>query len=418
MYALVDCNNFYASCERVFRPDLTDKPIVVLSNNDGCVIARSREAKAFIPMGAPVFQYEEVIRKHDIRVFSSNFALYGDMSNRVMSILSGEAPEIEVYSIDEAFLKYGKSPYMDFTQEGIRLIEKVKRSTGIPVSIGIAPTKVLSKVANRIAKKFPGRTRGCHVIDTEEKRLKALRWLPVEDVWGIGRRHGKKLKKAGIHTAFDFTMLNDVWIRKHMQVTGLRIKRELLGEPVLDLEVATKRKSIATTRTFEKNYTEFEDIKERIVTFAVSNAQKLRRQDSVCHTMMVFIRTNTHRNDLAQYARNIVFRLPYASRSDMELARFAVEGLKKIFKPGYAYKKAGVVVMDITDESERQLQLFDESNPKHEPLMQAMDKINNTYGDSIVKLASQDLQHTWKMRREHLSPRYTTRLSDIIQVNV
>ncbi|NNK82568.1 MAG: Y-family DNA polymerase [Flavobacteriaceae bacterium] len=417
MFALVDCNNFYASCERVFRPDLNEKPVVVLSNNDGCVIARSNEAKLLgIPMGAAAFKFKETLEKHTIAVFSSNYALYGDMSNRVMNLLTSFTPEIEVYSIDEAFLKFENCNYINFYTYGAKIQQTVTKSTGIPISIGFAPTKALAKVANRIAKKFNNKFKGVYIIDTEGKRIKALKWLNVEDVWGIGRRHAKRLNKLGITTAYQFTQQSDQWVRKHMSVVGLRLKHDLEGKPTLDIETIKTKKNIATTRSFDKNYSDFEKIKERVSTFSISCAEKLRKQKSNCNALMVFLHTNGHRKDLPQYRRNIVIKTPFPTNSSMELSDFAIQGLKRIFKDGYQYKKAGVIVMDITPEHEQQIRLFENSNPKHKSLMHAVDKLNKTIGQDKVKLASQDLKRTWKMRQEKLSPRYTTQLDEIIKV--
>lgn len=419
MFALVDCNNFYASCERLFRPDLNGKPVVVLSNNDGCVIARSNEAKAAgIPMGAPAFKFKEIFKQHNIAVFSSNYALYGDMSGRVMNVLSSFAPEMEIYSIDEAFLKFERCDHIDFPSYGLEMRKVVTKSTGIPVSIGFANTKALSKIANKIAKKFDKKTGGVYIIDTEEKRTKALKWTQIGDVWGIGRRHAERLKNKGILDAYSFTQLPDEWVRKHMSVVGLRLKYELLGKPMLDMEEKKAKKNIATTRTFEHNYTALSDIKERVSTFSVTCAEKLRRQKSNCNAIMVFLHTNGHRQDLPQYGRNIVVKLPYPTNSSIELSHFANKGLQQIFRQGYAYKKAGVIVMDITPEKERQIKLFENSNPRHKTLMATMDKLNKSIGQNKIKLGSQDLDRTWKMNQERLSPRYTTQLKEIITVKV
>jgi DNA polymerase V len=418
MFALVDCNNFYASCERVFRPDLKEKPIVVLSNNDGCIIARSNEAKSLgIPMGAPVFEYETLIEKNKVNVFSANFALYGDMSQRVMGILGEYTPELEIYSIDEAFMKlqgFEKFNLQTYAEE-IQL--NVSKWTGIPISIGIAPTKALSKVANRIAKKFPKETKSVHIIDTEEKRIKALKWLKVEDVWGIGRQHSKRLNALNINTAYDFTQMTDSWVRKHLSVVGLRLKHDLEGIPTLDFEEVLPKKNIATTRSFEKLYTEFDEIKERITTFAVSCSEKLRRQKSACNSLMVFLHTNGYRQDLPQYSRNIIVKLPFPSNSSIELAKFATEALAKIFKKGYSYKKAGVIVMEFSQEDNVQLNIFENSNLKHIPLMKSIDRINAMYGQQKVRLASQDIKKVWKMKQLRLSPRYTTNINEIIIIN-
>ena len=295
---------------------------------------------------------------------------------------------------------------------------KVQKWTGIPISIGIAPTKALSKLANRIAKKFPEKTNGVYIIDTEEKRIKALKWLKIEDVWGIGRQHTKRLHAQNIFTAFEFTQLADEWVRKNLAIVGLRLKHDLQGIPTLDLDELQPKKNIATTRSFEDNYTKFEQLKERIATFASSCAEKLRKQKSSCQSLMVFIHTNRHRKDLPQYSRNIVIKLPFPTNSSIELATFAIQGLKRIFKEGYAYKKAGVIVQDFTPETVTQTNLFESRNERHIPLMQAIDKVNKQYGQQKIRLASQDLKRVWKMKQEKLSPCYTTKLSDIITVQV
>lgn len=417
MYALVDCNNFYASCERVFRPNLRDKPIVVLSNNDGCVIARSNEAKALgVPMGAPAFKFKELFDKNNIHVFSSNYALYGDMSHRVMSLLSNFAPDIEIYSVDEAFLHFKGFDLFELQSYAKTIKKTVDKGTGIPISIGIAPTKALSKVANRIAKKFPKETGGIYIIDTEEKRIKALKWLAVEDIWGIGRQHSKRLQAQNIRTAFDFINLHDNWVRKHFSVVELRLKHELEGKPTLDLETVQAKKSIATTRTFDRMHTDIDSIKERVSTFAVSCAEKLRKQQSCCNAVMVFLHTNWHRKDLPQYGKNIVIKTHYPTNSSIDLMKYAIQGLEHIFMEGYHYKKAGVIVMEFTPENIKQFTLFTAENPKHIPLMKTIDSLNKRIGQNKVKFASQDLGRTWKMKQEKLSPRYTTKLTEIITI--
>jgi len=417
MFALVDCNNFYASCERVFRPDLNGKPVVVLSNNDGCVIARSNEAKKFVPMGAVAYQYQNIFTENNINVFSSNYALYGDMSSRVMTILSNYSPDMEVYSIDEAFLQFKGFDYFNLAEVGKEMRYKVTKGTGIPISIGFAPTKALAKVANKIAKKFPERTGGVHIIDSEEKRIKALKWLPIEDVWGIGRQHAKRLMAIGVKTAYDFSILSDIWVKKNMAIVGLKLKEELNGNSVLQLDEIKPKKNIACTRSFETNYTKLEQISERVSTFAVTCAEKLRSQKSCSNSIMVFVHTNGHRQDLPQYSKNIVIKLPYATNSSIVLSDYAVKGLKCIFKEGFQYKKAGVIVLDFTPEQNYQATLFDNQNPKHAKLMATMDRTNNRIGSTKLKLASQDIGRTWKMRQERISKRYTTRLEEIITIN-
>lgn len=415
MFALVDCNNFYASCERVFRPDLIEKPIVVLSNNDGCVIARCNLAKAAgIPMGAPAYKYQSLFTEKGVEVFSANFALYGDMSQRVMNLLGDYSPDMEIYSIDEAFLRFSPRNILCLQQVGVDICRRVSKGTGISVSIGIAPTKALAKVANRIAKKFVDRTNNVYIIDTEEKRIKALRWLKIADVWGIGRKLSFKLKTENVETAFDFTQLPDFWIKKHLTIVGLRLKKDLQGIPTLDLEATQLKKNIATTRSFETNYVKFEQVAERVTTFAVICAEKLRRQGSYCNSLIVFINTNRHRSELPQYNRSICLKLPFSTNSGIELSKFALQGLSKIFKEGYAYKKAGVIVQDFSPE--KQANLFEQSDERHAKLMATIDKLNTSYGQQKIRLASQDLDRVWKMRQERLSPCYTTKLSDIIEV--
>ncbi len=419
MFALIDCNNFYASCERAFRPDLKGKPIVVLSNNDGCVIARSNEAKAVgIPMGAPAFEFEKLFQQYGVHVFSANFALYGDLSHRVMTILSDYSPDIEIYSIDEAFLKLNGFDFFNLQDYGEEMRFKVTKWTGIPISVGIAPTKALAKVANRIAKKYPEQTKGVYIIDNEEKRIKALKWLKIEDVWGIGRQHAKRLQAQQILTAYDFTLLDNNWVQKHLTIVGLRLKLDLQGIPTLDLEEIQAKKNIATTRSFETNYTDFEQLAERVCTFASSCAEKLRKQKSCCNSLMVFIHTNSHRKDLPQYSRNIVVKLPYATNSSIELAKFAKQALQRIFKPGCHYKKAGVIVQHFTPQSITQKTLFESSDERHQPLMEAIDQMNLLFGQQKIRLASQDPKRVWKMKQEKLSPRYSTNLNDIITIHL
>jgi DNA polymerase V len=418
MFALVDCNNFYASCERVFRPELNGQPVVVLSNNDGCVIARSNEAKAFgIPMGAVAFQYRKQFEEHNIHVFSSNYALYGDMSQRVMNILGQFTPEVEVYSIDEAFLKFNGFEHYDLQAYGVEMRKRIQKWTGIPISVGFAPTKALSKVANKIAKKFPEKTNGSYVIDSEEKRLKALKWTKIEDVWGIGFQHAKRLKALNVHTAYDFTQLPDEWVRKQMSVVGLRLKHELEGKPRLDMELPQTKKNIATTRSFEKAIYTFEELRERITTFSVICSEKLRKQGSCCHSLVVMLKTNKYREGVTRYYYHRVMMLPYASNSALTLTKFAVQGLQELFQEGLEYKKAGIIVGDLIPENQRQFHLFEDEDPRHLPLMRAIDATNKKLGQTKIRMAGQDPKRTWKMRQEHLSPRYTTHLNDVITVS-
>ncbi|NVJ63342.1 MAG: Y-family DNA polymerase [Flavobacteriaceae bacterium] len=416
MIALVDCNNFYASCERVFQPQLNNTPVVVLSNNDGCVIARSDESKALgIPMGAPIFKLKELVQKNQIKCFSSNFPLYGDMSSRVMQILSSFTPEIEIYSIDEAFLSLEGFKEEELEAYAAQMKKKVEQYTGIPISIGIAPTKALAKVANRIAKKFKERTKGVYLIDNEQKRIKALKWLKIEDVWGIGRQHSKRLQLKRVYTAWDFTQLNDAWVRKELSVVGLRLKRELEGQQSLFLEQPQNKKSIATTRSFKTNISDLETLEERVATFAVHCAEKLRKQKSSCSMISVFLRSNPFDKSQPYVFRNTTISLPYSSDSSILIASYAQKALRHIYKSGVPYKKAGVLVLGLRPNETQQLNLFCDTQPKHKDLMRVMDKMNNRYGKAL-QLASQNLTGKWIMRQENLSQRYTTDINELIQV--
>lgn len=417
MFALVDCNNFYASCERVFKPQLNGKPIAILSNNDGCVISRSDEAKALgLPMAAPAFKYEAFFKANNIHVFSSNYPLYGDMSSRVMSILEQFTPDVEVYSIDEAFLQFKGFDDYNFNTYGNEIRHRILKWTGIPTCVGIAPTKALSKVANKIARKFPKQTNGVFVIDSEEKRLKALKWIPIEAVWGIGRGLQKRLKAKHCKTAFDFTQLPDDWILKQFSITEWRLKKDLEGIPKLTLDCREIKRAIATTRSFEYTYSDIDNIKERISTFATSCAEKLRKQGSCCHVIIVQLSSDRHKKDLPQHRTSKVVSLPYATNSSLIISNCAIEAVSSIFKTGIKYKRAGVIVSGLVPADNHQLDLFVHENPKHASLMHTMDALNEKYETYKIKIGNQDLKRTWKMRQERLSPRYTTNINEILTV--
>ena len=418
MFALVDCNNFYASCERIFQPTLEGKPIAILSNNDGCVIARSNEAKALgLPMGAPAHKFASFFRQHNVRVFSSNYPLYGDMSQRVMDVLRQFTPEVEVYSIDEAFLHFEGFQHCDMEVYAQQMRKRVRKWTGMPVSIGLGPSKGLAKVANRVAKKFAGKTNGVYVIDSEEKRVKALKWLPIADVWGIGRQHARRLAFSNVKTAYDFTQLSDEWVRKHMSVVGLRLKKDLEGTATIPMEmVPSPKKAIATTRSFESLITSYEEMRERISTYATLCAEKLRKQDSNCHAVYVFVRSNPFMPDLPQYRNGILIPMPFASQSSLTVSKYALKGLERIYKNGIQYKKAGVMVTGIIPKNAQQLTLFDKEDARHDALMQRIDHLHRKYGPHKIKLANQDLSRTFKMKQAHLSPRYTTDINNVITV--
>jgi DNA polymerase V len=391
---------------------------VVLSNNDGCVIARSQEAKNLgIEMGAPAFLFTKQFKDHDIHVFSSNYALYGDMSSRVMALLERYTPEMEVYSIDEAFLKFEVYGNLDLKRTAVEMKSLVTKGTGIPISIGIAPTKALAKMANKMAKKFQKATGGVYVIDNQDTLINVLAFFNIGDVWGIGRAHEKRLRAMGVETVLDFTLIPEEWIKKNMSIVGLRLQKELAGMQTLDLEDTKAKKNIAVTRSFNENYLEFDKVKERVITFATICAERLRKQNSCCNVIQVFVHTNHFRPEQPQYNKAITVNLPYPTNSSIEMANFAVDALKRIYKEGFAYKKAGVIAMDFTPEAFKQQMIFENSDPRHAHLMAVMDKINKVLGQQKVKLASQDLDRVWKMKREKLSPRYTTRLDEIITLN-
>jgi len=419
MIGLVDCNNFYVSCERVFDPSLNGKPVIILSNNDGCAISRSNEAKALgVKMGAPAFQIRKLIHDYDIRVLSSNYTLYGDMSHRVMCLLNKFVPEIEVYSIDEAFLFFHGMEHTDLHEYGRRVIHTLTRDTGIPVSLGIAPTKALAKVANKLAKKIP-ESKGVYIIRPEMIE-DVMRNYPVGDVWGIGAQHANLLKKHGIVTAWDFTQTPKEWVRKHLTVVGLRLWDELQGNRRISAEPdIPDKKNICTSRSFGNMQTEYLPIEEATATYAARCAEKLRKQNSCAKVMMVFLHTNQFRSDLPQYARNIVITLPVATNSTMELVHFAKAGLRKIYQNGYSYKKSGIIVSDFVPETDVQQNLFDHKDmKKHAAIMQVIDAVNSQHGRDTLRIATQGFSAKWKLRQENLSKCYTTRWSEIINVRV
>lgn len=416
MYALVDCNNFFASCERVFQPKLQKVPVVVLSNNDGCVIARSNESKALgIKMGVPYFQIKELQKQHNIHVCSSNYTLYGDLSNRVMNLLKTFSPDTEVYSIDESFLKFHGFEHFDLDAIGLEMHRTVKKGVGIPISIGFAPTKSLAKVANKIAKKFPERCKNYYIIDTDEKRIKALKWTEIGDVWGIGRQFSKKLKSIGVHNALQFTQLNDAYVRKEFSVVGLRLKHDLEGKPTIEFEDIKPKQNIATTRSFDVMMTDIKDLSERVSTFSALAGVKLRSQQSNCELVHVFLQSNRFRQDLPQYNSCKTVKIPFPTSSTFIINEYAQKALQEIYKEGIPFKKAGVILMGITQDETQQLSMFEYENPKEKVVMKVIDKLNLKLGEK-VKFGNMDLQRKWKMRQEHLTPQYSTNLDHIITV--
>ena len=416
MIALVDCNNFYASCERIFRPHLAKKPVAVLSNNDGCVIARSNESKSLgLKMGEPIFKKRHLVDRHNIHLFSSNFALYGDISKRVFDIVARDVPAYEIYSIDEAFLDFSgiKDPY----NYAIHLRDKVRRWTGVPISIGISYTKTLSKVAGHIAKKSDDGV--CYLKD-KSQISDILGKLPLDEIWGVGVRYAIKLKKYGIHTASDLLECDETWVRKMMNVVGLRMVRELKCIPHFNLEEdRSMKKSICTSRSFSVEVKEYSRMSEYVSMFASRCSEKLRSEQACARSISVFMYTNRFRPRARQYSGYFSMDFHTASSDAITVTKLAIECLKKIFKSGYSYKKAGVTLSGIVPRNQVQLSLFDSSDrKKSDKLMETMDAINGNMGRDILKLSSSGINNKWKIGKERLSPCYTTRWSDILKIRV
>ncbi|TDB60074.1 Y-family DNA polymerase [Arundinibacter roseus] len=419
MYALIDCNNFYASCERVFNPKINGKPIVVLSNNDGCVIARSNEAKALgIEMGTPGFLNEELFQKNNIHVYSSNYALYGDMSARVMQVLYSMVPAMEIYSIDEAFVELGNMPYTNVTELALNIKNTIFQYTGIPVCIGIAPTKTLAKIANRFAKKRSDN--GVYIIGNETIREYTLSQTQVDDVWGVGRQYANLLREYNINTALELANANLNWIKKHMSIVGERMVRELCGQSCYQLDDQPQpKKGICTSRSFGHPVTEFKVLEEAVATFAARCAEKLRRQNSAANLIHVFVFTNRFRTDQPQYHGNRVIQFPVASNSSIEMIAYALKALKIIFREKYNYKKAGVMVSGIVPEGQIQTDLFAFDEKKRaidRKAMMALDKLNRRMGRDSIKVAKMGYDRSWHLKQERRSRRYTTRWEELLEV--
>lgn len=417
MFGLLDCNNFYASCERVFNPSLNGRPVVVLSNNDGCVIARSSEAKLLgIPMGEPAYKLKELIESNQVTVFSSNYVLYGDMSHRVMNTIAEFVPEMEIYSIDEAFLLFDGFENIDLKALGEKIVRTTTRNTGIPVSLGIAPTKTLAKVASKFAKKYKD-YKGVCIIDTEDKREKALKLTKVGDVWGIGRQFSKKLEYYSVNTAWDFTQRTKSWVRHTMGVVGERTWLELRGTPCVEMDRPTAKKSICTSRSFGEKLTELAPVSEAVANFAAGCAEKLRKQHSYGCVLTVFLQTNPFATNQAQYFNQSVMQLSVPTNDTAEIINVALTGLRSIFKSGYLYKKAGVIISEVIPERPLQADLFDtRDREKYNRVMMVMDSLNASYGRQKVKIAAQGFDRKWKLKNEKLSPCYTTKLGDVLVI--
>lgn len=422
LYGLADCNNFYCSCERVFHPDLIGKPVVVLSNNDGCVIARSEESKALgIKMGEVFYQVKEKLEQNNVAVFSSNYNLYGDMSRRVMSILAKYSPKIDVYSIDETFLDFSgmntSETFIEYCREMVRYIHK---GTGIPISLGIAPTKTLAKMASKFAKKHKG-YKGVCLIDTDEKREKALKLFPVEDVWGIGYRSVERLHNQGIKTAWDLTQKSESWIKRELTITGVRTWKELRGESCISTEELPHKQSICTSRSFaEQGLNRLADVEEAVANFAAQCARKLREQHTVCNSITIFLHTSRFREDVPQSYIYHSTNLQVPTNNQQELISYAVKMLRANWKEGnFHYKKAGVIVWGICRDDAIQGNLFDTVNRnKQAALAKAIDAINRKNGHNKIRVAVQGDEKGWQLKREYISQQYTTNLDEVIVLKV
>ena len=419
MIALVDCNNFFVSCERAFRPDLDGKPVVVLSNNDGCVVSRSNESKAMgIAMGTPYFKVKHLVENGQLTVFSSNYALYGDLSNRVMSILADSVPKIEIYSIDEAYLHIEGIPPEKIPALCRNLTVKIRQWVGIPVSIGVGPTKTLAKIASHFAKKYKG-YKGVCMMDTDDKRIKALQLTPIDDVWGVGRRLAPKMLEWGIGTAYDFTQRPKEWVRERLGVNGLRTWEELRGRPCIDEDASERRKSICTSRSFADMIQRQEELELRVSDFAAVCAKKLREEGSAAYDVTTFLYTNRFRDDLQQYFPSMTIRLNVAANSTQEIVSAALKAFRLIYRSSYQYKKAGVVVGNIIPAEAVQGAIFDfdeQARRKNDRISKVMDSLG---GESkLLRLGVQRPGHYADgIRSEHCSGLYTTSLDEIIKVH-
>ncbi len=414
MFALVDGNNFYVSCERLFRPELNGKPVVVLSNNDGCIISRSNEAKALgIKMGVPYFKVKELIEKEQVAVFSSNYTLYADISARLMNNLARFTPEVEVYSIDECFLRFKGMEHLEGYAHQMR--QSVIQNTGIPVSIGIAPTKTLAKLANKKAKK---RESGVCVLESEESISEAVKDFPIADLWGIGRAYQAKLELDYIFTAGQLRKQSEAWVKNKLTIQGLRMWHELWGRSCIPLkEVLERKQAICTSRSFSKLTNNLDELIEATTAYASRLAEKLRADTSCATVLTVQLFTNRFRKDLPQYnpARPLALNHPINNTPD--IVKASVKGLKSIYDPRFHYSKVAVIVTGLIPEQEVQLNLFTEWNgPKNNQVSELLDRINKYYGSGTLRLASEGFRKPWAMKRENVSPNYTTDWGDILRV--
>ncbi|RYY57216.1 MAG: Y-family DNA polymerase [Chitinophagaceae bacterium] len=418
MFALVDCNNFYCSCERVFDPSLNNRPVVVLSNNDGCVIARSDEAKALgIVMGTPEYMVRDLIREHHVAVFSSNYTLYGDMSDRVMKILASFVPRLELYSIDEAFLDLSDLAYADLLQLGLRIKRAVTLQTGIPVSVGIAPTKTLAKMANRYIKKHD-KNLGVHWVAGDRLVSEMLAATEVGDIWGVGHEYAAMLGRAGFRTAGELAAAPADWMRQHMTVVGERLWNELNGRPSISWDFEPrKKKNICTSRSFARHTQDKTILAEALSNHAASCALKMRNEKSCARFLNIFINTNPFRAADQQFSHSIDIEMQTATNNAPEIIRYCLKGLDLIYRPGLNYMKCGVTVGGFVPEGSVQAALFDESNrPRDKKIMETMDKLNQSLGREIVRFAVQGFEKRYRLKTAYISRKFTTDISQVIHV--
>ena len=414
--ALIDCNNFYASCERIFNPKLISKPIVVLSNNDGCIITRSAEAKQLgIKMGEPYFKAKKIIDKNNVKVFSSNYSLYGDISQRVMETLARFASDVEIYSIDEAFLGLNGFENYELNKYCSHISRTIKQWVGIPVSIGVSSTKTLSKIANNLAKKNKDYEGVC-ILKSWFDIKEALKITPIEDVWGIGRRLSFFLKKYNISTAYDFTQLDKGWIRKNMGMVGEKTFLELCGVSCIELDlIPTDKKSCCVSRSFSNPIEKIYDLEESVSSYGTRVSEKIREEGLVAESMSIFLLTNYFNRKEKQYSNTIKLQLPYPTNNSVKIVKRALEGVRKIYREGYRYKKAGIILFGLV-RADQTKGLLDYDRESSDSIMNTMDRINGRYGSSAIRLASDGLEKAWRMKRERVSQCYTTRFDELVEV--
>ena len=414
--ALIDCNSFYVSCERLFNPKIKNVPVVVLSNNDGCVISRSTEAKKLgIKMGEPYFKVKELVRKNNVQIFSSNYSLYGDLSRRVMKVLKGFSDKIEIYSIDEAFIDLSHIKDENIEDYGKRIRERVLKWTGIPTSVGISCTKTLSKVANHVAKKNK-----TGVIFLKNDIDDVLKNFDISDIWGVGRQLSKLYIKNGINNAYKLKNISNSWVKKSTNVLGAKTVMELRGIPCINLETEeTKRKSCCVSRSFGRKVESLNKLKESITTHCLNAAEKIRNDNQTTRSITVFIRTSPFDKNRKYYSNSLTIDLPVATNNSLELVKVAIEGLKKIYKYGYFYQKAGVILSKLSEAGEKNLNLLTPIlENKSQTLMKAIDVTNAKYGRNVISVAQAGINNSWKMRREHSSKIDTASFDSLPKISI